>query len=257
MASEPMMRSGRAFGDMTMMAEGLKRSSESMDVTRSPIYQEVMAALAEERTVLDIGAGVGRFTGPLAKAECRVTAIEPSEEMLSHLNDALRQQGVADRVTVIQAAWPLQDSLRAEVALAAFVIQFSEDVAGFAQAMERAAIRRCILAVHVDPLMGFLAPLWSLFRSHESPPHMPAFADIYPQLLNAGIMADVRIFSEPFGPRWSDPKEALPMLARRLRIEGDAEATERLNRILQERREEFMQPRNHRVALLSWAPREK
>ena len=86
---------------------------------------------------------------------------------------------------------------------------------------------------------------------------MPAFADIYPQLLNAGIMADVRIFSEPFGPRWSDPKEALPMLARRLRIEGDAEATERLNRILQERREEFMQPRNHRVALLSWAPREK
>ncbi|MCY0902901.1 MAG: methyltransferase domain-containing protein [Firmicutes bacterium] len=245
----------RSRGDMSMMAEGLKRSSETMDAAKSPIVQEVLAYLGDGRTVLDIGAGVGRFTSPLAKAGCQVVAIEPSAEMLLHLRETLEQHDVSGQVQVVESSWPLADALQAEVALAAFVIQFSSDFAGFAGAMERAATRRCVLAVHVDPIMGFMKPLWELFRPHEPAPHMPDFADIYPALIQAGIVADVRIFSESHGPRWTDPSEAIPMMAARLGIAEDPEALARLRAVLSERREEFMKPRPHRAAVISWSPR--
>lgn len=245
------MKSGR---NMAMMAEGLKRSSETVDVRQSPIYQEVLAQLGDERTVLDIGAGVGRFTGPLANAGCSVTAVEPSAEMLPYLLEAIKSSNASERVRVVQSTWPLSEPVRVEVALAAFVIQFSEDYGQFARAMEHAASRRCILAVHVDPIMGFLVPLWPIFRPDEPAPHMPDFADIYPALLRQGILGDVRIFSESHGPRWSDPAQAIPMIAGRLGIQDDPVAMDKLHRVLEAQKEEMMAPRLHRAAIISWTP---
>jgi FkbM family methyltransferase len=253
MTGEETGRFGQTPSDVSMMAEGLKRSSERMDVTKSPIYEEVMAYIGDERTVLDIGAGVGRFTGPLAKAGCHVTAIEPSDEMLPHLQETVTKQGIADRVTLIHGAWPLDEPIHAEIALAAYVIQFSNSIAEFALAMKRAATRRCILAVHVDPLMGFMEPLWTMFRPNEPAPHMLNFADIYPQLLAADVVADVRIFSESLGPRWSNPMDAVPMIARRLGILDNPASMERLKEVLRDRQEQFTQPRDHRAAVISFA----
>lgn len=240
--------------NMSAMAEGLKRSSETMDVTKSPIYQSVLAHLGPDRSVIDIGAGVGRFTAPLALADCSVVAIEPAEEMLAHLRDTLARAQAEDRVQVLQSTWPMAETVQAEVALAAFVIQFSADYGAFAHAMEAAATRHCVLAVHVDPIMGFLEPLWPLFHPHEPMPKMPGFVDIYPVLLQAGILADVHIFSETQEPRWTDPAQAIPMIAARLGIEDDPTAMDKLSRVLQERKAEMTRPRKHRAAIISWSP---
>ena len=103
--------------------------------------------------------------------------------------------------------------------------------------------------------MGFLEPLWPLFHPGQTAPRTPNFADIYPVLLQEGILADVRIFSERHGPRWRKPAEAIPAIAGRLGILEDAEAMERLDRVLRERAQEILQPRVHRAAVISWEPR--
>ncbi len=240
---------------MKMMAEGLRRSSETNDATESPIFKEVIRHLGESRTVLDIGAGVGRFTGPLASAGCDVTAIEPADEMQSPLVDTLTRYNVRDKVRVVQSPWPAQESFQAEVSLAAFVIQFADDPVEFARTMENAATRRCILAVHVDPMMAFLQDLWPLFHPGQAAPKMRVFADIYPQLLAVGIVADVRVFSEQHGPRFADPKAAVDMLAVRLGIRDDAAAVARLRDILQTRSQDMVQTDPRRAAVISWQPR--
>lgn len=239
---------------MKMMAEGLKRSSQTQDVTQSPIFKEVIVNLGDKRTVLDIGAGVGRFSAPLALAGCNVTAIEPSTEMISHLKEAVAHHKVTELVTIVQSSWPNHDFNVADVALATFVIQFSDDWIAFARAMENHATNRCILAVHVDPIMFFMRKLWPIFHPDEPHPQMPGFTEIYPVLLKAGIIGNVEIFEEQHGPRWKNVEEALPTISERLGIRENPRAMQDLQDILGDPELGIFIPRSHRVAMISWMP---
>lgn len=116
---------------MTMMAEGLKRSRQDNDLSQSPVVLEVLKHLGASRTVLDIGAGVGRFTIPLALAGCHVTALEPSTTMRAHLNDALQEHRLAEAVTVIPNQWPHPLENQFDSVLAAYVVHFSADPVHF------------------------------------------------------------------------------------------------------------------------------
>ena len=237
-----------------MMAEGLKRSSETQDVTQSPIFKEVMANLGEKRTVLDIGAGVGRFTAPLALKGCNITAIEPATEMISYLKETLARYNVSELVNVVQRSWPNDDLGFAEVVLASFVIQFSDDWVAFARAMESSAINRCILAVHVDPIMFFMEKLWPIFHPDKPNPRMPGFTEIYPVLLKAGIIGNVQVFEEQHGPRWQNVEEALPTIAERLGIVENIQAMKKLEKLLEDPAFDMFKTRTHRVAMISWTP---
>ncbi len=239
---------------MKMMAEGLRRSSLEGDMTQSPIVQEVMRNLGPQRTVLDIGAGVGRFAAPLAEAGCRVIALEPSLEMQGYLHRTVDSRQLSDRVRIVHEAWPTKSEYQAEVALAAFVIQFSEDPVQFVRAMEQSASIRCILGVHVDPMFNFASDLWAAFHPNQDPPRMPILADLYPKLLAQGIAANVEIVTEQHGPRLSDKGTAFSILANRLQITDDETLLQRLRIMWQAHGEEWMKPRPMRTAILSWKP---
>ena len=60
--------------------------------------------LAGCRSVLDVGAGVGALTVPLARSVERVTALEPSPAMLEELRANLARHRLAN-VTCIAARW--------------------------------------------------------------------------------------------------------------------------------------------------------
>lgn len=237
---------------MTMMAEGLKRSRQENDMSQSPIVREVLKHLGTNRTVLDIGAGVGRFTIPLAEAGCLVTALEPSSTMRAHLDDALQEKSVTEAVTVIPNQWPHAFENRFDIVLAAYVVHFSADPALFITAMQDAAIERCILAVHVDSMMGPLAELWPLFHPDQEPPHMMVFSDLYPLMLEAGIVADVSVI-EQGAPRFTDPPSATSMLARRLAIQDDPQALEQLTTWVTKHWDRVT-GRRRRSAIISWRP---
>lgn len=59
--------------------------------------------LAPDEVVVDIGAGAGALTLPLAKAGARVWAVEPDPRWVDRLRRSLLVAGVADRVRVIEA----------------------------------------------------------------------------------------------------------------------------------------------------------
>lgn len=243
------------------MAEGLQASAGAQDAREGAVYRELLSHLGPDKTLLDIGAGIGRYTAPLAADGCRVQAVEPSAPMRDHLERNLRNQGLQDAVRIIPGLWPEARVDAAEVAFAAFVIQFSEDPISFVRAMEAAATKRCVLAMHVDSIFHPISDLWSSFHPDRPAPEPPRFQDLYPLLLEEGIVADVRIASEirPRGP-WRDPENALAAAAEWLQLET-GEEREKLASILRERMAmgpggpESAMPTSGRSAVISWTPR--
>ena len=65
---------------MKTMADNLNKSASERDPRTTPLYGEIITHLETDGTVIDIGAGVGRFAIPLAKEGFNVTAVEPTEE---------------------------------------------------------------------------------------------------------------------------------------------------------------------------------
>lgn len=247
---------------MARMAEGLRSSHEGRTVEDTPIYQEVLRHLGSERTVIDIGAGVGRYTIPLAKSGCQVWAIEPSEVMQEHLRSALAENPDAAAVHTLTGLWPEVEAPPAEVALAAFVIHFSPRPREFVHAMEAAATERCVVAVHVDPMFAGIRDLWSVFHPDRPAPQHPVFKDFYPLLLEEGITADVHIYEEPRRAGFlRDPAKAIQGLTELLQIETDADRA-RLENLLRERFQgqggmASFAPHAGRMAVVSWRPRRR
>ncbi len=94
-------------------------------------------------SVLDIGAGGGRFAIPLAQKGCRVVAIEPSAAMRATLVEAAAEAGVV--VEVHDLRWPQEGwAVDADVCLAAHALYDIAEVGPFLDAMERHARRLCI-----------------------------------------------------------------------------------------------------------------
>lgn len=251
-------------GFIGLMAQGLLRTAATQDVRQSPAFRDVLNHLGPERTVVDIGAGVGRYTLPLAEDGCRVWAVEPSGEMRAHLGRALAERAPRGRVQVVAGVWPGAMVPVAEVALASFVIQFSADPIGFLRAMEEVATHRCVLAIHVDdPEPAEIQRLWAAFHPERPAPRRPRLADLYPLMLEEGIVADVRIAQATVGPGeyfWASLDQLLPPLAALLQIEGDAAAQAHLADLVAAHRgsagEDGLRIRlpGVREAVVSWTP---
>ena len=241
---------------MKTMADNLNRSISKTDPRTTPLYREIITHLRDDGTVIDIGAGVGRFAIPLAQEGFSVTAVEPNKEMLKHLLGSIGQNGLTSRINVIQSSWPVDKDLQADVTFASFVIQFSRDPENFIHSMEKCTNKRCILSVHVDQPLGFLKDIWQVFRPSEAVPAMLTFSDLYPMLLNMGIIADVAIIEEKrmSGPVMA-PAKIIPLLSDLLNIRDKPADMQRLKEILEGMRSQSQEPPSMRTAIVSWLPR--
>lgn len=104
-------------GDRGARAASFQEGAEDYDRLRPGypaglwprLVEDVRAAAgptAAERPLraLDVGAGTGRATLPLAEAGLRVLAVDPSAAMLERLRANAERAGVGDRVTLREAA---------------------------------------------------------------------------------------------------------------------------------------------------------
>ena len=66
-------------------------------------YRGLARELGDEVDVLELGAGTGRITVPLARDRNRVVALDLCTPMLERLEAALTRAGLRDRVTTVQA----------------------------------------------------------------------------------------------------------------------------------------------------------
>ncbi len=207
------------------MAQRLREAGRR-DLGDAPLVRAVLAGLGPQRSVADLGAGPGRYTRVLARQDCRVWAVEPSEDMRRYLQEDLAGEdpATAARVQVVAGAWPdvAAQVPPVEVALASLVIHFCPDATGFIAAMERLATRRCVLSIRVGQMQPLIEVLWPQFHPDRPLPAQPVFAHLYNVLLEQGIVADVAVHAAtgagPAGMRYADQDEAVQQLGRALQL---------------------------------------
>ena len=85
---------------------------------------------------------------------------------------------------------------------------------------------------------------------------MLTFSDLYPMLLNMGIIANVMIIEEKrmSGPLM-EPAKIIPLLSDLLCIRDKPADMQRLKEILEGMRSQIREPPSMRTAIVSWLPR--
>lgn len=223
-----------------------------------PFFRHVVAAVTSDSTVLDVGAGTGRHTLALAKHVRSVTAVDPSQAMLDLLREDVAEHGL-DNVRVVQSEWMTADVPAADVVICSHVLYPIDDVASFVRRLDEHAKQRVFIYLRVDPLATDIG-LWREFYGVPLQ-SQPVFADLYPLLVQIGIVADVEIVEHRFSWTFATLDEAVVQVRNALCLrEDDAEASEKLRSLLAERLVAWpdgrLGPRieSARSAILSWAP---
>lgn len=220
-----------------------------------PNLEFVLGQLDANMTVVDIGAGVGRWTVPLAEHVRSVTAIEPVDGMREVLLQRLRNRGVAN-VDVVSEPWLDADLAPHDAAVAVASMYTSPDLAAFAAKMERVARRFCAMVMRVPRHDGVLGELSQAIRGewHDS----PNFVVGYNALLEAGYTPNVWV--EPQAARyWEDASldDAMARAKRHLGLRDasrDALIRQTLERRLTKTAAGYRWPDWMRSAVVWWAP---
>jgi hypothetical protein len=182
-----------------------------------------------DATWADIGAGGGRYALPLALANRRVLAIEPSAGMREVLSDSAAGHGITN-VEILPLRWPAgADGLRADFSLVAHVGYDVRDILSFVEAVERITTERCFwVLMDRAPSSGF-SRLWE--QVHGEPrfrlPGVPEFLHL---LLAHGVTPDVQVIARQ--PWQIDPDELPNAARRRLWLTEGSEKDRRLQELL-------------------------
>lgn len=225
-----------------------------------PFIVRVESDITPESTVLDVGAGTGRHTLQLAPRVSQVTAVDPSEAMLSLLRQDAEARGLQN-VRVVQSDWMTADVEPHEIVICSHVLYPIADVVPFIEKLEAYATARVYVALRVDPLPTDLG-LWSEFYG-EPLQLQPVYADLVNVMMEAGIVPDAQITEHRFTWTFAGLDEAVAATRNTLCLrEDDEAASARLRTLLEERLVEWPGGRlgphidAARTAIISWQPRQ-
>ncbi|MGN6810965.1 MAG: class I SAM-dependent methyltransferase [Thermomicrobiales bacterium] len=168
----------------------------------NPALDFILPAIDSATTVLDVGAGSGRFAIPLARVARQVTAVEPSAALLGFLRGDAAAAGIGpDRLRTVAATWEDAATPAADVVLCANVLTPIAEIAPFLRKLIAHARRRCYIVLRAMPMDAPLADLWQ--QIHGVPyPRETSHADAYAVFDALGIAANVTILPSP-SPLWT------------------------------------------------------
>ncbi len=225
------------------------------------VAQAVLASACQvvaHATVLDIGAGTGIWSVPLANWAARVTALEPSPAMRAQLEKAVAAAGVGDRVTIDPRAWPGIEIPKHDVALCAHVLYGIADFRGWIEAMTASARELCVLLLRAPAADDFLNEARRLIEKTQAARPDAFLAanalwqmDLRPHILMESIAA-------PYSGTYPDPAAALVGLKQILHLQAESRydqcLTELLERRLDRTPEGLRLPPRPPTAILMWQP---
>ncbi len=188
------MAQGRTTDDYwARRAAGYRKFVQGESGGGDPLLPCLLRHLQPEDTVLDVGAGTGRHTLPLAHHAQRVIAIDPSPTMLGFLReDAAAQQ--LSNIEVIEGAWPdaAAQAPSAEIVLSAHVLYPIEDIVPFLRALDERAGRLCFLHLMVQQPWFDQLGLWEAVHGEPRRPQ-PTYIDVVNVLHQLGCYANVEV----------------------------------------------------------------
>jgi SAM-dependent methyltransferase len=188
------------------------RLNREVDPDADPTVLTLARAL-RAGTLLDVGAGTGRYALPLAAHAARVTAVEPSAGMRAFLEREARERGLSN-VRTVAAPWEDAAVEPHDVVLCAHVLNPIADVVPFIEKLRAYARRSCYIAMRVEQMAPEIDPLWPEVWGVARPPE-PTALDLLNLLYAIGIHASMLLV--PFtGPGPYDGMEDAVVRARQL-----------------------------------------
>ena len=206
-------------------------------------------------SLLDIGAGTGKWALFAAPHAARVTAMEPSVPMREVLEEKIKNEKI-ENIQVVDGRWPADDPGPHDFVLASHSMYGEEDFKGFVEKMNQRAQRGCIMVLRAPYKKAVMAQAAQkiLGQPYDSPNFQVALnllheMDIYP---------DVTMEAESTWQSWHHPsiEAALEDVKNRLDVPDndthDAWLTELLSTHLTREEKGYVWPAGNRAALVYW-----
>jgi SAM-dependent methyltransferase len=186
-----------------------KRFSTRMPVSSAagdPLYRRLRKATGRRSTVIDVGAGAGRFSLALAPHVSVVTAVDPSGGMLDVGRRQARRLGLSN-VTFVQSRWEDADVPAADVAFSSYVVSLVPDAARFLTKLDAAATDRSFLYLGAYTADAIMDPLWRHFHGASRKPG-PTYLDAVAVLRELGLKPEVEVVEVPSRGRFKSVADA-------------------------------------------------
>jgi SAM-dependent methyltransferase len=204
--------------------------------TRDPLLDRLLAIVDADTTVLDVGAGPGRHTIPLARVARRVTAVEPSEGMRESLRENVAAAGLTN-VEVIGAEWPLPPDLQtptADLVVCSHVLYPVVEVEPFLRALNAAAERAVYLVMRIgqreEPYLDLFAQLLGEPRALS-----PTALDLFNVAHQLGFPASFDVVPFPSWRSFESRDDAVAQVRAELLNPADPAVDEPIRAFLSER----------------------
>jgi SAM-dependent methyltransferase len=256
---EELRRGGGAVGGAYWDKRRAERyaAGPGSDSTRDPLLRRLRRVTGKNTTVLDIGAGTGRFAIALAPRVAEVIAVDPSEEMLRILRRRARQQGIRN-IRTVQARWEDAEVDDADVAFSSYVLTLVADAPRFVRKLDSHARRHAFLYVGAFVADAVFDPFWRRFHGRPRRPGA-TWLDAVAVLQEMGIEPDVEVVELPYRARFATVDEAVEDYGDQLLVPEAPEARAELARLLGDwlvRDNGSLRPpiRSMPAAILHWRP---
>jgi len=155
------------------------------------LLEKIQSHLNKHSTVLEIGAGTGAFTIPLARQVKEVTVVEPSAEMCKYLRS--KAEGLAN-ICIVNKRWEDVDFEKIgwhDMALGAHSLYSIVDIDTALKKMASAAKRQLCFIIGASPV-SFYEDTWQRFKENKYRPS-PSFIHLYHVLYQLGLFANVEM----------------------------------------------------------------
>jgi len=195
---------GAAFWDSRAKRFASRMTLSS--ATTDPLYRRLRRATGRRSTVLDVGAGPGRFTLALAPHVAAVTAVDPSGAMLDICRRQARRLGLAN-VDLVHSRWEDATVAPADVAFSSYVLPLIADAPRFLRKLDAASTERALLYLGAFSLDAVMDPLWRHFHGRPRKPG-PTYLDAVDVLRELGLAPEVEVVEVASRARFATAAEA-------------------------------------------------
>jgi SAM-dependent methyltransferase len=214
----------------------------------------ILHSIDDNVTVLDIGAGNGRWTIPLAVKARTVTAVEPDKEILDILRENVKT--APGNIQIIQSSWEEASVQAHDIVICAHAMYSILDLASFVHKMEQHARQACYMAIRLPPVDGVIGELTKTIysRLYDSANAVIAYNALY----SLGIYTNVLVENDIYHWANNTLEEAFIRAKRHLYLESnstyDGLIRDTLGKRLVLSNNRYIWPDGMRSALLWWKP---
>jgi len=239
-------------------ADRYAKSVSLGDSEGEPFLRRLRRVAQPSSTAIDVGAGTGRFALPLAMDVRQVTAVDPSEAMLTVLRREAEGLGLTN-LDLVNASWEDAGVESADIAFSSFVLTLVPDAGAFVTKLEAAARRHVFLYLGAYCGDAVLDPLWRHFHGVPRSPG-PSYLDAIAVLRELGIDPEVRVVEIVNRKRFATVGEAVEHYREWLLLADTPEIARELEGLLATwllgRRGALRSPLpTQPAAILHWRPR--